>query len=72
MSTYYLRVLNSTSVDSMSCREQHFTKTVEADGWNISGEGRVYIFWKQPGESMNDRKTVACYPTNCTIIERIT
>lgn len=70
MSRYYLKVLNTTSTDSMSCREQSFEKTVEADGYWLEGDGRVYVFWEH-GEGQNEKNRVACYPTNCTIIERI-
>lgn len=70
MKEYYLKVLLSTSEDHLRKREQYLTKTVLAEGVDFKAQGRVYRFWMR-NEEDNSLRTVAMYPTNCTIIEKI-
>lgn len=68
---YNLQVLFFASSEEYSNRKQLKEVTVEADGFRITGDGRIYEFFTQDGDNGSTRKTVSCYPTANTIIESI-
>lgn len=69
MREFHLKILLNTSEDHVSRREQFIKDKVLADGLHFAANGRVYDFWKR--EEDGSQNTVAMYPTNSTIIEKI-
>ena len=68
MKEYKLKVLMVTSAHPTDDQYKEFT--VEAEGYNIVGDGSVYQFFVERGNS-NSWSIVASYPTQYTIIENI-
>lgn len=72
MREYRLKLLMLTSEDIFRPK-QYETITVKADGFSLTGDGRVYKFYRTEITSGNKKvfPTIACYPTHCTVIDNI-